>query len=85
MHTPVRHLSAIAFDFQDLFRASDDTVLQRFRFTRKVNPGVVPKDFRPDACRILRDLDAITLQFFRREGPEDPGTEILRFSFKPAE
>jgi hypothetical protein len=84
MHTPVRHLTAIAFDFADLFRASDDAVLQRFGVTRRVNPGVVPKDFRPDGYRIVRDLDAITLQFFRRENPDDPGTEILRFSFKPA-
>jgi hypothetical protein len=85
MQTPIRHLTTIAFDFSQLFRASDDAVLQRFRFTRKVNPGVVPKDFQPDGYRIHRDLDAITLQFFRRQGPDDPGTEILRFSFKPAE
>jgi hypothetical protein len=75
----------VAFDFAELFRSTDDTVLQRFRITRKVNPGVVPKDFQPDSCRIVRELDAITLQFFRRKGPDDPGTEIFRFSFKPAD
>lgn len=74
----------VAFDFAELFRSTDDTVLQRFRLTRRVNPSVVPTDFRPDSCRILRDLEAITLQFYRREGSEDPGREIFRFSFKPA-
>jgi hypothetical protein len=85
MHTPVHHRTMVTFDFEELFRSTDETVLQRFRLTRKVDPRVVPRDFRPDSCRILRDLDAITLQFFRRESPEDPGTEIFRFSFKPAE
>ena len=84
MYTPVRHRSVIAFDFAELFRATDEAVLQRFRITRKVDPSMAPKDFRPDGYRILRDLDAITLQFFRREGPDDPGTEIFRFSFMPA-
>lgn len=85
MPTPVFHRTVVAFDFADLFRSTDDTVLQRFRLTRKVNPGVVPRDFRPDSCRILRDLDSITLQFYRRENSDDPGTEIFRFSFTPAE
>jgi hypothetical protein len=75
----------VAFDFEELFRSTDDTVLHRFRLTRKVDPSMVPKDFRPDSYRILRDLDAITLQFYRRESPDDPATEIFRFSFKPAE
>ena len=75
----------VAFDFEELFRSTDDTLLQRFRLARKVNPTVVPRDFRPYSCRILRDLDGITLQFYRRESADDPGTEIFRFSFKPAE
>jgi hypothetical protein len=85
MYTPVRHRTMVAFDFAELFRSTDDTVLQRFRLTRRVDPSVVPRDFRPDSCRILRDLDAITLQFYRRESADDPGTEIFRFSFMPAE
>jgi hypothetical protein len=78
-----RQCSAIAFDFEDLFRLSDEAVLRRFRLTRKVNPAVVPPDFRPNVCQISRDLEAITLRFLRQETAEDPGTEILRFSFQP--
>jgi hypothetical protein len=83
MSMPVRHLTAVAFDFEELFRSTDDAILQRFRATGTVKPGVVPKDFRADAYRVVRDLDAITLEFFRRQSPDDPGTEILKFSFKP--
>ncbi|HEY0790115.1 MAG TPA: hypothetical protein VGD78_03515 [Chthoniobacterales bacterium] len=81
--TAVRHSNAVAFDFQNLFRLSDEAVLGRFRLTRKVNPAVVPADFRPSVCWISRDLEAITLHFLRQDSPEDPGTEILRFSFEP--
>ena len=84
MSTSLRHAKAIAFDFSNLFRLSDAAVLQRFGLTRRVNPGVVPRDFQPNACRIARDLEAITLHFLRQESPEDPGTEIFRFSFQPA-
>ena len=84
MHTPFFHRTMVAFDFAELFRSTDDTVLQRFRLARRVNPGVVPKDFQPDSCRIIRELDAITLQFFRGKSSDDPGTEIFRFSFMPA-
>jgi hypothetical protein len=85
MSTSLRHAKAIAFDFQQLFRSSDDALLQRFRVTRTVNPGVVPPDFQPNACKINRDLEAITLHFLRRQSPEDPGTEIFRFSFQPVD
>jgi hypothetical protein len=84
MPTSLRHAETLAFDFPDLFRASDAALLQRFRVTRTLNPGMVPRDFQPNACRIARDLEAITLHFLWRESPEDPGTEIFRFSFQPA-
>ena len=84
MPTNLAHATAIAFDFEDLFRSSDDTLLKRFGVMRAVRPGLVPADFRPDACRIRRDADAITIEFIRRENADDPGAEVFRFSFQPA-
>ena len=81
--TTFRESSAIAFDFEHLFRLSDEAILRRFRLTRKVNPAVVPPDFQPNVCWISRDLEAITLHFLRQNSPQDPGTEIMRFSFQP--
>ena len=84
MQTPtLRRHAEVAFDFSELFRASDAALLQRFKLTRTVKPGIVPRDFHPNACRISRELDAITLHFLRRESSEDAGTEIFRFSFQP--
>jgi hypothetical protein len=82
----MRQVSVLVFDFEDLFRCSDEAVLQRFRLTQRVNPNVVPQDLRADACQITRDLNAITLHFFRKATAEGPGTEIFRFTFQaPAE
>lgn len=78
----IRHVSTLAFDFEDLFRRSDEAILQRFRVTQRVNPNVVPQDLRADACQITRDLNGITLHFFRTAGPETPAMEIFRFTFK---
>jgi hypothetical protein len=78
----MRQVSVLVFDFEDLFRWSDEAVLQRFRLTQRVNPNVVPQDLRADACQITRDLNAITLHFFRKANPESPGTEIFRFTFQ---
>ena len=75
-------VSALVFDFEDLFRWSDEAVLQRFRVTQRVNPNVVPQDLRADACQITRDLNAITLHFFRKTTPGAPETEIFRFTFQ---
>jgi hypothetical protein len=78
----IRQVSALVFDFEDLFRWSDEAVLQRFRVTQRVSPNVVPQDLRADACQITRDLNAITLRFFRKTTPEAPETEIFRFTFE---
>ena len=78
----MRQASVLVFDFEDLFRWSDEAILQRFRLTQRVNPNVVPQDLRADACQITRDLNAITLHFFRKATPEGPGTEIFRFTFQ---
>lgn len=78
----IRQASALVFDFEDLFRWSDEAVLHRFRVTQRVSPNVVPQDLRADACQITRDLDAITLHFFRKASPEAPETEIFRFIFE---
>lgn len=78
----IRQVSALVFDFEDLFRWSDEAVLQRFRLTQRVSPNMVPQDLRADACQITRDLNAITLRFFRRAAPDTPGTEIFRFTFE---
>ena|SRR5689334_4926571 len=77
-----RQVSALAFDFEDLFRWSDEAVLQRFRLTQKVSPNMVPQDLRADACQITRDLNAITLHFFRKAPSGIPEMEIFRFTFQ---
>ena len=81
--TSIRQASALVFDFEELFRWSDEAILRRFRLTQRVNPNVVPQDLRADACQISRDLNAITLHFFRKASPEAPETEIFRFIFEP--
>jgi hypothetical protein len=78
----IRQVSALVFDFEDLFRWSDEAVLQRFRLTQRVSPNTVPQDLRADACQITRDLNAITLRFFRKTAPDAPQTEIFRFTFE---
>ena len=80
--TRIRQASALVFDFEELFRWSDEAVLQRFQLTQRVSPNVVPQDLHADACQITRDLNAITLRFFRKTGPEAPETEIFRFVFE---
>ena len=77
--------SVTTFDFAALCRARDEAVLQRFRLTRAVLPGLVPADLRANACRISREPDAVTLHFLHRTNPEDEGTEVFRFSFRPTE
>ncbi|MBW0000436.1 MAG: hypothetical protein JO015_15160 [Verrucomicrobia bacterium] len=81
----IRQVSAVVFDFEDLFRWSDEAVLQRFRLTQRISPNMVPQDLRADACQITRDLNAITLRFFRKTTPDalgTPGTEIFQFTFE---
>jgi hypothetical protein len=84
MPTPVPCATTIAFNFEELLQECDEAVLQRFELVRRVNPTLVPSDLRADACRIVRAPDAITLHFYRRESPEELGTEIFRFSFQAA-
>jgi len=78
----IRQVSALVFDFEDLFRLGDEAVLQRFRLTQRVSPNMVPQDLRADACQITRDLNAITLRFLRRATQDAPETEIFRFTFE---
>ena len=78
----IRQASTLVFDFEELFRWSDEAILRRFRLTQRVNPNVVPQDLRADACQISRDLNAITLHFFRKATPEASGIEIFRFTFQ---
>lgn len=82
---PIRHATTIAFDFDFLSQENDEAILKRFDVVRRVNPTLVPSDFRADACRIVRDPDAITLHFYQRDTPEEAGTETFRFSFQPVD
>jgi hypothetical protein len=82
---PFRRVTAIAFNFEELFALDDEALLERFDLVRRVNPTLVPHDFQPDACRIVRAPRTITLRFYRRVGSEAGGAEIFRFSFlRPA-
>ena len=82
MPTPIRRTSTIAFNFEELFTLDDEGLLERFELVRRVNPMLVPADFQPDACRITRAPKTITLHFYRRQGSDDYGTKIFRFSFR---
>jgi hypothetical protein len=79
---PIRRVTAIAFNFEELFTLDDEALLEHFELVRRVNPMLVPHDFHPDACRITRTPKTITLRFYRRVASEEYGTEIFRFSFR---
>jgi hypothetical protein len=79
---PIRRVSVIAFNFEELATLDDDALLEHFDLVRRVNPTLVPYDFQADACRITRAPKTITLHFYRRGGSEAYGAEVFRFSFR---
>ena len=82
MPTPIRRVSVIAFNFEELSTLDDEALLEHFDLVRRVNPMLVPYDFQPETCRITRAPKTITLHFYRRVGSEAYGAEIFRFSFR---
>ena len=72
----------IAFNFEVLFALDDEALLEHFQLVRRVNPTLVPQNFKPDACRITRAARTITLHFYQRAASQTPETEIFRFSFQ---
>lgn len=82
MSTPVRRVAVIAFNFEELSLLSDEALLEHFELVRRVNPMLVPSDFKLDACRITRAPKTITLRFYRRAVSAGYETEVLRFSFR---
>jgi hypothetical protein len=79
---PNRRVFVIAFNFEELFALEDEALVERFLLVRRVNPALIPRGFRPQACRITRTRRSITLHFYQREISGEYGPEVFRFSFR---
>ena len=84
MPRPTRRVTVIAFNFGDLLRLNDEALPARFRLVPKVNPTLLPRDFRPEACRISRHLEAITLRLYGPPRLQGAGPEVVEFCFQSA-
>jgi hypothetical protein len=80
--TPIRRVTVIAFNFEELSVLDDDALLDHFELVRRVNPTLVPYDFQADTCRVRRAPKTITLHFYRRAASEGDEVEVFRFSFR---